>query len=200
MREAKYSRAGTVDRGLRGIGPLLSCPSMPVSSCGICTGGAMKTAVTEQLGIDFPILAFSHCRDVVAEVSKAGGFGVLGAITFTPEEPNLSFSGSRSRSATSRMASTSCFPRKRARSQAAPRASRTSCRRLRSISCYIFSPTTASKRRAKSFGAAPVSPAREAFSVEALGLAPRGGASPSYQADRQRSRITDGRDDPSRER
>jgi len=46
----------------------------------------MKTAVTEQLGIDFPILAFSHCRDVVAEVSKAGGFGVLGAITFTPEE------------------------------------------------------------------------------------------------------------------
>jgi len=46
----------------------------------------MKTAVTEQLGIDFPILAFSHCRDVVAEVSKAGGLGVLGAITFTPEE------------------------------------------------------------------------------------------------------------------
>jgi NAD(P)H-dependent flavin oxidoreductase YrpB (nitropropane dioxygenase family) len=46
----------------------------------------MKTAVTEQLGIEFPILAFSHCRDVVAEVSKAGGFGVLGAITFTPEE------------------------------------------------------------------------------------------------------------------
>ena len=46
----------------------------------------MKTRVTEQLGIDFPILAFSHCRDVVAEVSKAGGFGVLGAFAFTPEE------------------------------------------------------------------------------------------------------------------
>ena len=46
----------------------------------------MKTAVTDQLGIEFPILAFSHCRDVVAEVSKAGGFGVLGAIAFTPDE------------------------------------------------------------------------------------------------------------------
>ncbi len=46
----------------------------------------MKTAVTKQLGIELPILAFSHCRDVVAEVSKAGGLGVLGAITFTPEE------------------------------------------------------------------------------------------------------------------
>jgi NAD(P)H-dependent flavin oxidoreductase YrpB (nitropropane dioxygenase family) len=31
-------------------------------------------------GIDFPLLAFSHCRDVVAEVSKAGGMGILGAV------------------------------------------------------------------------------------------------------------------------
>jgi NAD(P)H-dependent flavin oxidoreductase YrpB (nitropropane dioxygenase family) len=30
--------------------------------------------------------AFSHCRDVVAAVSRAGGFGVLGALYFTPEE------------------------------------------------------------------------------------------------------------------
>ena len=29
-------------------------------------------------GIEVPILAFSHCRDVVVEVSKAGGLGVLG--------------------------------------------------------------------------------------------------------------------------
>ncbi len=37
------------------------------------------------LGIEFPLLAFTHCRDVVAEVSKAGGFGVLGAASFSAE-------------------------------------------------------------------------------------------------------------------
>lgn len=46
----------------------------------------MKNRMCELFGIEFPIFAFSHCRDVVAAVSKAGGFGVLGAITFTPEE------------------------------------------------------------------------------------------------------------------
>lgn len=45
----------------------------------------MKT-ICELLGIEYPILAFSHCRDVVAAVSKAGGFGVLGAVTYTPDE------------------------------------------------------------------------------------------------------------------
>ncbi len=39
----------------------------------------MKTAITEKFGIDVPILAFTHCRDVVVAVSKAGGLGVLGA-------------------------------------------------------------------------------------------------------------------------
>jgi NAD(P)H-dependent flavin oxidoreductase YrpB (nitropropane dioxygenase family) len=38
------------------------------------------------LGIDIPLLAFSHCRDVVAAVTNAGGFGVLGAVTLTPEQ------------------------------------------------------------------------------------------------------------------
>jgi NAD(P)H-dependent flavin oxidoreductase YrpB (nitropropane dioxygenase family) len=37
------------------------------------------------LGIEFPLLAFSHCRDVVAAVSRAGGFGVFGATAHTPE-------------------------------------------------------------------------------------------------------------------
>ena len=46
----------------------------------------MKTAVTDMLGIEFPIFAFSHCRDVVAAVSKAGGFGVLGAVAHSPEQ------------------------------------------------------------------------------------------------------------------
>lgn len=45
----------------------------------------MKSALCDRLGIEFPLFAFSHCRDVVAEVSKAGGFGVLGAVGHTPE-------------------------------------------------------------------------------------------------------------------
>ena len=36
-------------------------------------------------GAEFPLFAFSHCRDVVAAVSRAGGFGVLGATRFIPE-------------------------------------------------------------------------------------------------------------------
>ena len=46
----------------------------------------MKTPICDLLGIEFPIFAFSHCRDVVAEVSRAGGLGVLGAVGFTPEQ------------------------------------------------------------------------------------------------------------------
>lgn len=46
----------------------------------------MHTPICDQLGIEFPIFAFTHCRDVVAAVSKAGGFGVLGAVGFTPEQ------------------------------------------------------------------------------------------------------------------
>ena len=46
----------------------------------------MHTALCDQLGIEFPIFAFTHCRDVVVAVSKAGGFGVLGAVGFTPDQ------------------------------------------------------------------------------------------------------------------
>ena len=46
----------------------------------------MKTAICELLDIDIPLLAFSHCRDVVAAVTNAGGFGVLGASSHTAEE------------------------------------------------------------------------------------------------------------------
>lgn len=42
--------------------------------------------VCELTGAEFPLFAFSHCRDVVAAVSKAGGFGVLGATRFTPDQ------------------------------------------------------------------------------------------------------------------
>jgi NAD(P)H-dependent flavin oxidoreductase YrpB (nitropropane dioxygenase family) len=40
----------------------------------------MRTPATELFGIELPIFAFSHCRDVVAEVTRAGGLGVLGAV------------------------------------------------------------------------------------------------------------------------
>ena len=45
----------------------------------------MRTAVTEMFGIEFPIMAFTHCRDVAAEVSRAGGLGVLGVSGHTDE-------------------------------------------------------------------------------------------------------------------
>lgn len=38
------------------------------------------------VGCDLPIFAFSHCRDVVAAVARAGGYGVLGASTVSPAE------------------------------------------------------------------------------------------------------------------
>ncbi len=46
----------------------------------------MKSDLCRSLGIAFPLFAFSHCRDVVAAVSKAGGFGVFGAAGYTPAE------------------------------------------------------------------------------------------------------------------
>jgi NAD(P)H-dependent flavin oxidoreductase YrpB (nitropropane dioxygenase family) len=49
----------------------------------------MKTPICDILGIDFPLVAFSHCRDVVASVSRAGGFGVLGAVAFRPDQLEL---------------------------------------------------------------------------------------------------------------
>ena len=44
------------------------------------------TALCERFGIEFPLFAFSHCRDVVAAVTNAGGFGVLGATAYSPEQ------------------------------------------------------------------------------------------------------------------
>lgn len=46
----------------------------------------MKTSATEMFGIDVPIFAFTHCRDVVVAVSKAGGLGVLGAVGHSREQ------------------------------------------------------------------------------------------------------------------
>jgi NAD(P)H-dependent flavin oxidoreductase YrpB (nitropropane dioxygenase family) len=46
----------------------------------------VHTALCDRLGIEFPIFAFTHGRDVVAAVSRAGGLGVLGAVGFTPDQ------------------------------------------------------------------------------------------------------------------
>ena len=45
----------------------------------------MRTRIAERLGCEVPIFAFSHCRDVVVEVTRAGGFGVFGAATYSPD-------------------------------------------------------------------------------------------------------------------
>ncbi len=46
----------------------------------------LATQLCQDLQLEFPVVAFSHCRDVVAAVSNAGGLGVLGAVRYTAEE------------------------------------------------------------------------------------------------------------------
>ena len=45
----------------------------------------MAFEMTKLVGAEFPLFAFSHCRDVVAAVSRAGGFGVLGGARFSAQ-------------------------------------------------------------------------------------------------------------------
>ena len=52
----------------------------------------MKSPICDMLGCEFPLVAFSHCRDVVAAVSNAGGFGVLGAVGHSPETLDIELS------------------------------------------------------------------------------------------------------------
>jgi NAD(P)H-dependent flavin oxidoreductase YrpB (nitropropane dioxygenase family) len=49
----------------------------------------MRTKATQLVGIDLPIFAFSHCRDVVAAVTNAGGCGVLGAVAHSPTQLDI---------------------------------------------------------------------------------------------------------------
>ncbi|MEA2801973.1 MAG: hypothetical protein QOE49_2068, partial [Rhodospirillaceae bacterium] len=46
----------------------------------------MRTKATDMFGLDTPIFAFSHCRDVVVEATRAGGMGVLGTTRLDPEQ------------------------------------------------------------------------------------------------------------------
>jgi NAD(P)H-dependent flavin oxidoreductase YrpB (nitropropane dioxygenase family) len=50
----------------------------------------MRTELAANLDIELPIFAFSHCRDVIAAVTQAGGLGVLGAAWMTTEELEMS--------------------------------------------------------------------------------------------------------------
>ena len=53
----------------------------------------MRTALCEQLGIEFPIFAFTHCRDVVAgNGSMARRFSRSGGTTSTVRHPSPSSS------------------------------------------------------------------------------------------------------------
>ncbi len=45
----------------------------------------MNTKLARDLGLEFPIFAFTHCRDVAAAVSKAGGMGVFGVAAHSAE-------------------------------------------------------------------------------------------------------------------
>ncbi len=52
----------------------------------------MHNELCDRLGIEFPIFAFTHCRDVAAAVSNAGGLGVLGAVGFSADELEVELS------------------------------------------------------------------------------------------------------------
>ncbi len=46
----------------------------------------MKTKFTDMFGLEYPIVAFTHCKDVAVAVSEAGGLGVLGELMRSPDE------------------------------------------------------------------------------------------------------------------
>ena len=52
----------------------------------------MKSRICKMLGIEFPLIAFTHCRDVVVEVAKAGGMGVMGIAGMPAEQLEIELS------------------------------------------------------------------------------------------------------------
>jgi len=46
----------------------------------------MRTPLSDEFGLDLALFAFNYQPEVVIEVCKAGGMGVLGAVRFTPAE------------------------------------------------------------------------------------------------------------------
>ena len=71
----------------------------------------MRSALCDELGIEYPIFAFTHCRDVVAAVGQAGGMGVLGAVGFDVDQLAMELDWIEQEVAGKPTASTCCFPR-----------------------------------------------------------------------------------------
>lgn len=46
----------------------------------------LHTPLCDKLGIEYPVVAFTHCKDVAVAVINAGGFAVLGEALHTPDE------------------------------------------------------------------------------------------------------------------
>ncbi len=46
----------------------------------------LHTKLCEKLGIEYPVVSFTHCKDVAVAVINAGGFAVLGEAMHTPDQ------------------------------------------------------------------------------------------------------------------
>lgn len=46
----------------------------------------LHTPLCDKLGIEYPVVAFTHCKDVAVAVINAGGFAVLGEALHTPDQ------------------------------------------------------------------------------------------------------------------
>jgi NAD(P)H-dependent flavin oxidoreductase YrpB (nitropropane dioxygenase family) len=46
----------------------------------------LHTKLCDMLGVEFPIVAFTHCKDVAAAVINAGAFAVYGGTPHDPDE------------------------------------------------------------------------------------------------------------------
>jgi len=51
-------------------------------------GISMRTPVCDLVDIEYPVLGFTHRREVVVAISRAGGMGMHGAAYFSPEQGN----------------------------------------------------------------------------------------------------------------
>ena len=47
--------------------------------------GPLHTPLCDKLGIEYPVVAFTHCKDVAVAVINAGGFSVLGEALHSPD-------------------------------------------------------------------------------------------------------------------
>jgi len=52
----------------------------------------MQTELVKMFDLDIPVCGFSHCRDVVIALSRAGGLGVLGTARYSPEQFDIELS------------------------------------------------------------------------------------------------------------